>query len=97
MQDFELPQNCPNPFNPKTQIQFAIPARLQEGVMTNLAVFNLLGERVRLLVDARKLPGRHAIEWDGKNANGDVVSTGIYIFRLETPGFVRTRRMLFLK
>ncbi len=96
-QDFELRQNYPNPFNPKTQIQFAIPAHLQEGVITNLSVFNLLGARVRVLVDARKSPGHYTVEWDGKNAKGEMVSTGIYIFRLETPDFVRTRRMLFLK
>lgn len=70
--------NYPNPFNPATEIRYALPSAGQ----VTIRVFNILGEQVRLVVDDFKLAGRHTIVWDGKNNQGEVVASGIYIYRI---------------
>ncbi|MFQ5651483.1 MAG: T9SS type A sorting domain-containing protein [bacterium] len=95
-EEFQLTQNFPNPFNPTTKIRFAIPEKL-DGVAVKLQIFNLLGEQVALLVDEPKAAGKYTIQWDGKNKNGVLVSTGIYIYQLVAGNVRQTRRMVFLK
>lgn len=95
---FRLAQNYPNPFNPTTRIRFDIPERLSEGVGVQLKIYNLLGKVVRTVVDEHKFPGQYIAEWDGRNDNGETVSSGIYIFQLAAGGeFRETKRMLLLK
>jgi hypothetical protein len=60
-QRFALPQNYPNPFNPGTQIQYDLP----RAAHVRLEVFNLLGQKVKTLVDRRELAGSHSVMWDG--------------------------------
>ncbi len=93
---FQLAQNYPNPFNPTTRIRFDIPEGAA-GVQTTLRVYNLLGQLVRELVNEAKLPGEYSVEWDGRDANGVAVSSGVYLYRLEAGRFKVTRRMLLLK
>ncbi len=90
---FGLDQNTPNPFNPSTTIRY----RLAEASGVRLVVYNLLGQRVRVLVDAAQGPGVHSIQWDGRDAAGRQVATGLYIYRLEAGGFSQVRKMLFAK
>ena len=90
---FELNQNVPNPFNPATQIAFDIPV---DGPV-NLTVYNLLGQKVRILVDERRTAGHYTITWDGKDAVGRPAATGMYLCRLTAPGFVQTRKMMLLR
>jgi subtilisin family serine protease len=96
--DYSLGQNYPNPFNPATRIQFKV-GRLKFGNPnhTTLTVFNILGQRVRTLVDENKLPGRYEVVWDGKDEMGKGVSSGIYFYRLETSGFKETKKMVLLR
>jgi hypothetical protein len=86
---FVLEQNYPNPFNPKTIINYKLP-------ITNyveLNIYNLLGEKVAILVSGRKEAGHHQVEWD---ASGQ--ASGVYLYRLRTGiGFVETKRMVLLK
>jgi len=78
-----LLQNYPNPFNPST----VIPFELAEGMSrVQLEIFNLLGQRVRTLVDARMRPGAHEIAWDGRDGDGRAAASGIYIYRLSVTG-----------
>ena len=91
-EDFELLPNYPNPFNPETTIPFALPRK----VHVELAVFNLLGQRVATLVDADLKPGVHRAIWNGRNALGERVSAGIYICRLRAGEVVLTRKMTLL-
>jgi len=90
---FALEQNYPNPFNPTTTIRFRIP----EDARVKLEVFNLLGQKVRTLVDAQRSAGVTSVNWDGRNGSGAQVSSGIYFYRLEAGSLVQSRQMLLIK
>jgi hypothetical protein len=94
---FELHRNYPNPFNPSTTIQFDLP---QPGQVT-LKVYNLRGELVQTLVDAFTVSGYHRVQWDGRTADGNQATSGIYVVRLAVStseaDFVRARRVTLLK
>ena len=62
-----------------------------------LVVYNILGQRVRVLVDAAKGPGVHSVQWDGRDASGRQVATGLYIYRIEAGASAQVRKMLFAK
>ncbi len=94
---FTLFQNYPNPFNPETMIKYNIAPSADHAALVTIAIYNVLGERVRLLVQERKEPGEHAVAWDGADDAGQVLPSGIYIYTLRVGGFVARRRMLFLK
>ena len=68
----------PNPFNPETTISFSIP----ESGDVELSVYNVKGQKVTTLVDSRLDSGNHSVSWQGKDSNGDSVSSGIYLYRL---------------
>ena len=91
--DYALSRNIPNPFNPDTQILYQLP----ENGPVSLVVYNLLGQQVRVLVDREQPPGYYQVAWDGRDALGRNVSSGIYLYRFASKGLVQTRRMLLLK
>ena len=91
----KLDQNYPNPFNPATTISYEIAEGAPQRAV--LAVYDVTGARVRTLVDRVARPGRYSATWDGRNANGEPVSSGIYFYRLSTPERALTRKMLLLK
>jgi hypothetical protein len=90
-----LAQNYPNPFNPTTTIRYSIKNR---GRVT-LRVYNVAGQLVRTLVAGAQAPRADgfAVTWDGRNEAGTAVSSGIYFYKLVTPGFTQTRKMVLLK
>jgi len=91
---FSLSQNYPNPFNPTTQIAYALP----QTVEVNLQIFNVLGQKVRaLLQNKQQTAGVYAIEWDGKDDLGKDVSSGVYIYRIDAGDFVKSHKMMLLK
>ena len=77
-----LLQNYPNPFNPSTIIPFSIGEHDGSSSLVQLEIFNLLGQRVRTLVDGRMRPGAYVIAWDGRDRGGHAAASGIYIYRL---------------
>jgi hypothetical protein len=85
---FELKQNFPNPFNPVTMINYQLPMTSE----VDLSIYNLLGQKVATLVNERKRAGHHQVEWD---ASG--FASGIYLYRLETEGYVETRKMVVMR
>ncbi len=91
--DFSLSQNFPNPFNPVTSIKFG----LKKAEQVKLAVYNMLGQKVRTLVDKKQQAGYHTVSWNGLNDAGTKLSSGIYYYRLETDSFSATKKMLLLK
>jgi|GEM_PF-965585 len=91
--EFELAQNYPNPFNARTVISFSLPTAQH----ARLEVFNALGQRLNSLLDELLPPGSHAVVWDGLNAAGEPVATGVYFYRLSLPDRLETRKMLLLK
>ena len=96
---FELSQNYPNPFNPKTTIRFKVAAADGDGspVPVKLEVFNILGQSVKTLIDDRRTSGTYTLEWDGTDAGGSKVSSGIYLYRLTSEQFSVIKKMVFLK
>jgi len=92
-QTFELAQNYPNPFNLRTAIRYQIP----EDCRVTLEIHNLLGQKVRTLVNADQKVNYYTAYWDGKNADGKGVTSGIYFYTLRAGNFTQTRRMVILK
>ncbi len=90
---YALHQNYPNPFNPDTHIQFQI----KDKVPVDIRVYNMMGQLVRVLIDDVRPAGFYTIRWDGTDDRGRQVSSGIYVYRMEVPSFVQTRKMLLLK
>ncbi|MBT7118324.1 MAG: T9SS type A sorting domain-containing protein, partial [Candidatus Marinimicrobia bacterium] len=90
---FALHQNFPNPFNPSTEIRFDLP----EAGNVNLAIYNLMGQKIRTLSSDNMTPGYHAIIWDGTNDIGSQVATGMYFYSIQSSEFQATKKMLFLK
>jgi hypothetical protein len=91
--DYSLGNNVPNPFNASTQISFSLPRASR----IRLAVYNTLGREIRTLEKGMLPAGYHTVMWDGLDQNGRVVSSGIYLYRLEAKGFSETKRMTLLK
>ncbi len=91
--DFTLLQNFPNPFNPQTSITYGLP----EGANVRVTIHNILGQRVRILVDSYQEPGFKNVVWDGADENGRQVSSGLYFYRLEAGEFIAVRKMMKLQ
>ncbi len=90
---FELRQNYPNPFNPSTTIEYATVQATQ----VRLEIFNILGQRVALLVDEVKPAGVHKAVWRATDDKGGAAASGVYIYRLVAGDFVQTRTMTLVK
>ena len=86
--DFALFQNYPNPFNPSTTIRFNLP----EASIVKLTIFNILGQKIRTLLNEFRESGANAINFDASDLN-----SGIYIYKIEAGKFVQTRKMTLLK
>jgi len=91
--EFAVSQNYPNPFNPTTTIKFAIA----NDARVNLVVYDMLGQKVRTLIDGEQEAGYYSVRWDGTNDFGSKVSSGIYIYRLQAGNFVKTMKMNLMK
>lgn len=90
---FRLFQNYPNPFNPSTRVEFGV--RSAEWV--TLTVYDMLGRRIRMLVDAPLPAGRHVVQWDGRDDRGVPVASGVYLYRLASGTFVAARKMVLVR
>lgn len=85
---FKLYQNYPNPFNPSTNIRFQMPVRSH----VRLAVYDLLGREITVLVDGEMEAGFHQVQFDASN-----IATGMYIYQLKAGNFVNTNKLSFVK
>jgi hypothetical protein len=90
---FALYQNAPNPFNPTTTIRFDLPVRSH----VRLAVYSVTGRLVRVLLDRDIDAGCKEIRWDGRDSRGRSAASGIYFYRLDTPAFSESRKMILLR
>jgi len=90
---FGLDQNHPNPFNPMTTIRYS----LGEPSEVRLIVYNVLGQQVRVLTNAFQNAGQYEVMWDGHDALGRDVSSGLYLYRLQAGSNLVVRKMLFTK
>ncbi len=80
---FKLKQNYPNPFNPFTTIAYELP----KAADVELTIYNLLGQRIRTLVQKHHSSGRFFVRWDGKDKWGKPVASGVYVYKLEAKTF----------
>ena len=85
--------NYPNPFNPTTTIQYALPTATD----VELTVYNAVGQAVRTLVAEHQRPGYYAIEWDATDDSGHSTAAGIYFYHLRAGQFLAVEKMLLLK
>jgi len=83
-----LNQNYPNPFNPSTVINYSIP----KNGLVNISVYNILGQKVKDLVNSNLKAGNYYITFNGSN-----LASGVYIYRIETNDFIKSKKMLLLK
>ncbi|HUU46809.1 MAG TPA: LamG-like jellyroll fold domain-containing protein, partial [Acidobacteriota bacterium] len=90
---YSLSQNYPNPFNPSTIITFS----LKEAVHTRIEVFNVLGQSVKILADQLYAAGRHQLSWNGTDAQGQPVASGVYFYRIVAGDIIDTKKMVLLK
>ena len=91
--EFALAQNYPNPFNPTTTVAFSVPSASN----VTIAVYNLLGQKVLDLVNNAYQPGQYNVNWNGTDALGKAVSSGVYFYRMNADGFTAQHKMLYLK
>jgi len=101
-QKFEVYENIPNPFNPTTQIRFAVPSRMVEGggfhqFKTIVEVRTISGQLVKRLTDSERGPGRYSVTWHGRDHLGKSVSSGVYITTVKVGNQVKHRKMILLK
>lgn len=92
---FVLAQNYPNPFTPPTTIAYTLPAGWGHAPVS-ITVYDMLGRRVRVLTQGRQPTGSHTVTWDGRDAAGRLLPSGVYVYRLETSTFSLTRKMVLL-
>lgn len=90
---FALHANAPNPFNPTTLIRYDLP----RATAVDLSVYNTSGQRVRTLVSGRRPAGSHVAIWNGRNDRGEDAASGVYLYRIQTPEYGETRKMLLVK
>jgi hypothetical protein len=98
--DFELFQNHPNPFNLSTTIPFTVHGSqfmVHRPIPVTLKIYNILGQKVRTLVDEPKRPGSYEVIWDGEDEKGKDLSSGIYFYQLKLGEITQTKRMILLK
>jgi hypothetical protein len=91
---FALHQNYPNPFNPSTQISFDIP---EGSELVSLNIYNILGKKVSTLLNNVVNPGKHKIEWNAKDNEGNPVASGIYFYELRSSSFNARKKMLLIR
>ena len=92
-QEFKVYQNFPNPFNPFTIIEYEIP---RTGKVV-LKIYNILGQEIKTLIDLEQHPGKYQVIWDGTDRYNIPVSSGIYVYRLKSGGFIQDKEMVLLK
>ncbi len=90
---YTLSQNYPNPFNPSTQIELSLPTAGH----VQLEIFNVLGRKVRRLIDTKLPAGVHRVEFDGRSDSGHRVASGVYFYRVKAEDWVESRKMILLK
>jgi outer membrane protein assembly factor BamB len=91
--NFALHQNYPNPFNPNTLIKYDLKNKTD----VKLTIYNVLGQKVRTLVNSNQSAGYKNVVWNGLNDMGEPISGGVYIYRLEAGDFVNSHKMIFMK
>ena len=92
-EDFALLQNYPNPFNAETLIMFKVP----EVSQVRLRIFNTIGQEITCLIDGEMEPGIHQVSWNGKNATGSDVPSGVYMVCMEADNYNDIMKVMLIR
>ncbi|MBL8027256.1 MAG: T9SS type A sorting domain-containing protein, partial [Fibrobacteres bacterium] len=96
--DYAMTQNAPNPFNPATDIRFAVPETGKGKAMVNLSIYDAKGRLVTVLLSEKLDCGYHRVSWNGKTAKGTAVAAGVYMYKISIGDkFVKTMKMVLAK
>ena len=90
---FSLHQNYPNPFNPSTTLRYD----LNKGGLVNVTIYDMLGNAINQLVNEVQNSGYKSIQWNATNNQGELVSAGVYLYKIQAGDFVDTKKMILLK
>jgi len=90
---YALSANYPNPFNPSTKIEFALP----EAQYVRLAIFAVDGRRIATLKNESMSAGHHSVTWTGRDDRGGLVAAGVYFYRIQAGDFSQTQKMTLVK
>ncbi len=90
---YALLDNYPNPFNPETQVRFELP----EASHVTVRIFNTLGQEIRTLTNKQYEAGSHSVRWDSKDKLGNIVSSGVYLYKVQAGTFTQVKKMTLLK
>jgi hypothetical protein len=91
--EFSLKQNFPNPFNPSTTIEYQVSKLMN----VKLNIYNSIGQLIKNLLNEEKSVGDYSIVWNGKDNNGNLVSSGTYYYQLQTGDYVQAKKMILIK
>ncbi len=91
--DLQFLPNRPNPFREQTTLEYVLP----DPASVRLAVYDVLGRQVRVLVDGKQKAGRHTVQWDGHDESGKKMASGVYLARLVVGGTTKVRKMTFVR
>ena len=86
-------QNYPNPFNPTTTLSYELPKES----FVDITIYDMLGNVVNNLVNTNQSSGYKSIQWDATNNQGEPVSAGVYLYKIQAGDFVDTKKMILLK
>ena len=89
----KLNQNYPNPFNPITKISYEMPS---DGFV-RVSILDMMGREVKTLVESSQVSGMRSVTWNATDNDGQQVSAGVYLYKIQTRGITKTRKMVFLK
>ncbi len=90
---FVLKDNYPNPFNPSTLISYELPFES----FVNLTIYDMIGRKVKTLVDDFQVSGYNSIRWDATNDRNEPASAGVYLYKIEATGLRQTKKMVLIK
>lgn len=90
---YSLSQNFPNPFNPETAIAYDLP----KSCYVQLTIYNVLGQKVKTIINQHQDAGCKMVYWNGKDDKGNKVASGVYFYKIETPHYFETRKMILMR
>ena len=90
---YALHQNYPNPFNPITTLRYGLPI----DAMVNITIYDMMGRQVKILTNRFQKSGYRSVQWNATNNQGEPVSAGIYLYKIQAGDFVDTKKMILLK
>jgi hypothetical protein len=93
IEDMRLNQNYPNPFNPSTTIEFTLPTSER----VDISIYNILGQKIKGLVNDKPGKGNHQVIWEGIDDNNNPVSSGVYFVRMTTATDIESKKLFLLK